>query len=50
MEVIGLKEIILNNISEPMIKQKEIIEKELNDFQQNEEQRDDITLIGIKIN
>lgn len=45
-----LKEIILNNISEPMIKQKEIIEKELNDFQQGEEQRDDITLIGIKIN
>ncbi len=45
-----LKEIILNNISEPMIKQKELIEKELNDFQQDEEQRDDITLIGIKIN
>ena len=45
-----LKEIILNNISEPMVKQKEIIEKELNDFQQDEEQRDDITLIGIKIN
>ncbi len=45
-----LKEIILNNISEPMDKQKEIIEKELNDFQQDEEQRDDITLIGIKIN
>lgn len=45
-----LKEIILNNISEPMNKQKEIIEKELDDFQQDEEQRDDITLIGIKIN
>lgn len=45
-----LKEIILNNISEPMDKQKEIIERELNEFQQNEEQRDDITLIGIKIN
>lgn len=45
-----LREIILNNISEPMIKQKEFIEKDLNDFQQNEEQRDDITLIGIKIN
>ncbi|MCD4835049.1 MAG: SpoIIE family protein phosphatase [Bacteroidales bacterium] len=45
-----LKEIILNNISEPMDKQKEIIEKELDDFQQDEEQRDDITLIGIKIN
>ncbi|MFC2152205.1 SpoIIE family protein phosphatase [Bacteroidota bacterium] len=45
-----LREIILNNISESMEKQKEIIEKELNDFQQDEEQRDDITLIGIKIN
>ncbi len=45
-----LKEIILNNISEPMDIQKEIIVKELNDFQQQEEQRDDITLIGIKIN
>ena len=30
--------------------QKEIIEKKLGDFQQDEEQRDDITLIGIKIN
>ncbi len=45
-----LKEIILNNISEPMNKQKDIIENELNNFQKNEEQRDDITLIGIKIN
>jgi len=45
-----LKEVILNNISEPMDKQKEIIERELDDFQQGEEQRDDITLIGIKIN
>lgn len=45
-----LKEIILSNISEPMIKQKEKIESELNSFQENEEQRDDITLIGIKIN
>ncbi|MCB2194998.1 MAG: SpoIIE family protein phosphatase [Bacteroidetes bacterium] len=45
-----LREIILNNISEPMMKQREHIEKELNDFQQDEEQRDDITLIGIKIN
>lgn len=45
-----LKEIITSNISEPMHKQKEQIEKELNDFQKDEEQRDDITLIGIKIN
>ena len=45
-----LKEIITSNISEPMQKQKEQIEKELNNFQKDEEQRDDITLIGIKIN
>ena len=45
-----LKEIILNNISLPMQQQKNIIEDELNNFQKDEEQRDDITLIGIKIN
>lgn len=45
-----LKGIISDHISEPMVKQKEIIEKELKEFQQDEEQRDDITLIGIKIN
>ncbi len=45
-----LKEIIVENISEPMEVQKEVIEKELNEFQKDEEQRDDITLIGIKIN
>jgi serine phosphatase RsbU (regulator of sigma subunit) len=45
-----LKEIILNNVAEPMEKQKVIIEKALDEFQQDEEQRDDITLIGIKIN
>ena len=45
-----LKEVILNNISESMDRQKEIIENELNNFQKDEEQRDDITLIGIKIN
>ncbi|MBU8892450.1 MAG: SpoIIE family protein phosphatase [Bacteroidales bacterium] len=45
-----LKEVILSSIAEPMDVQKEIIEKELNDFQRDEEQRDDITLIGIKIN
>ena len=33
-----------------MAVQKGIIEKELHEFQQDEEQRDDITLIGIKIN
>ena len=30
--------------------QKGIVEKELQLFQEEEEQRDDITLIGIKIN
>lgn len=45
-----LKEIIMENISAPMEAQQEAIEKELNEFQKNEEQRDDITLIGIKIN
>jgi len=44
-----LKEIIMNNISESMEKQKYIIEDELNNFQKTEEQRDDITLIGIKL-
>ncbi len=45
-----LKEIVLSNISLPMQQQKDIIENELNNFQKDEEQRDDITLIGIKIN
>jgi serine phosphatase RsbU (regulator of sigma subunit) len=40
----------MENISAPMEAQQEAIEKELNEFQKNEEQRDDITLIGIKIN
>jgi serine phosphatase RsbU (regulator of sigma subunit) len=45
-----LKEIIINNVAEPMEVQKGIIEEALHEFQQDEEQRDDITLIGIKIN
>ena len=32
-----------------MEKQKEVIETELNNFQESQEQRDDITLIGLKI-
>ncbi len=44
-----LKEVILENISLPMNKQLEVIEANLKEFQQNEEQRDDITLIGIKM-
>jgi len=45
-----LKEIIINNISASLKEQKEIIEKELQNFQEKEEQRDDISLIGLKIN
>ncbi|MFO7843485.1 MAG: SpoIIE family protein phosphatase [Bacteroidales bacterium] len=44
-----LKQIITNNISQPLTKQKETFEKELDNFQGNAEQRDDITLIGLKI-
>ena len=46
----NLKNVILSNITLSMTEQKEIIEKELSNFQQEEEQRDDITLIGLKIN
>jgi len=44
-----LKNIITKNISQLLPKQKETIEKELDNFQGNAEQRDDITLIGLKI-
>jgi serine phosphatase RsbU (regulator of sigma subunit) len=44
-----LQEIIKNNISASLKEQQEIIEKELQDFQEEEEQRDDISLIGLKI-
>lgn len=44
-----LQEIIINNISASLKEQGEIIEKELQDFQKEEEQRDDISLIGLKI-
>ncbi|MBI9052434.1 MAG: SpoIIE family protein phosphatase [Bacteroidales bacterium] len=45
-----LKDTILSNITLSMTGQMGIIENELNNFQQGEEQRDDITLIGLKIN
>lgn len=45
-----LKEILQLNIDQSMENQKLAIEKELDIFMENEEQRDDITLIGIKIN
>ncbi len=44
-----LKEVIEKNISESLTIQQQAIEKELNTFQGNAEQRDDITLIGFKI-
>jgi serine phosphatase RsbU (regulator of sigma subunit) len=44
-----LQEIIINNISASLKVQQEIIEKELQNFQEEEEQRDDISLIGLKI-
>ncbi|MEA2106617.1 MAG: SpoIIE family protein phosphatase [Bacteroidota bacterium] len=44
-----LKQLISENISHPLAKQKEMIEKELDNFQGNVEQRDDITLLGLKI-
>ncbi|MFO7828846.1 MAG: SpoIIE family protein phosphatase [Bacteroidales bacterium] len=45
-----LKQIISDHISNPLSEQKQIIEKELDTFQGNAEQRDDITFIGLKIN
>ncbi|HSH52078.1 MAG TPA: SpoIIE family protein phosphatase [Bacteroidales bacterium] len=44
-----LKQLITKNASHSLAKQKEIIEKELDNFQGNVEQRDDITLLGLKI-
>ena len=45
-----LKEILQLNIDQSMDTQKKAIEKELDNFMEGEEQRDDITLIGIRIN
>ncbi len=40
----------INEISAlPLTEQKKIIEQKIDDWQQNEEQRDDITIIGLKI-
>lgn len=44
-----LNEIIIQNANGSMPKLKEVLESELNNFQQDEEQRDDITFIGLKI-
>jgi serine phosphatase RsbU (regulator of sigma subunit) len=44
-----LREILTDNIAQPLSKQQEIIENKLDHFQGNVEQRDDITLIGLKL-
>ena len=44
-----LNDLIIKIVQDPLIQQKESIESDLKNFQQNAEQRDDITLIGIKI-
>jgi len=41
--------IILNNYQLPMQNQKIAFEQELSNWQQNEDQRDDITILGIKL-
>ncbi len=46
---IRLEEILSENAKLSPAAQKGIIEEKLNDFIQNEEQRDDITLVGLKI-
>lgn len=44
-----LKELILETASLPMIKQKAIFETELLEYMSGQEQRDDITLLGIRV-
>ncbi len=44
-----LLSVLYNNLSNPMEKQGKILEKRLEDFRGDSEQRDDITVIGIKI-
>ncbi len=44
-----LLSILQNNLDKPMEKQEKILEKRVDDFRGNSEQRDDITVIGIKI-
>ena len=43
------KEVILTNADKPMAEQNNIIEKSLNEWTGNNEQVDDITILGIKI-
>lgn len=44
-----LLSILQNNLDKPMEKQEKILEKRVDDFRGDSEQRDDITVIGIKI-
>ncbi|MDX9695735.1 MAG: SpoIIE family protein phosphatase [Bacteroidales bacterium] len=44
-----LNDLVINNSHKNLIDLKAIIESELENFKQGEEQRDDITLIGLKI-
>jgi len=44
-----LNDLIIDNANESMPRIMEVLEKELSNYQQNEEQRDDITFIGLKI-
>lgn len=44
-----LNDLVINNSHKNLIELKAIIESELENFKQGEEQRDDITLIGLKI-
>jgi len=44
-----LNDLIIKIVHDPLTQQKERIETDLKSFQQDAEQRDDITLIGIKI-
>ena len=43
------KNLLLSNSDKPLTKQKQILETELDNWQGEEEQRDDITVMGIKI-
>ena len=42
-------ELLHNNAFLPLIKQKNVIEKSLDEWQSDEKQRDDITVLGIKL-
>ena len=44
-----LEELLIETCNLPVDEQKGRIDKELNDFMKNEEQRDDITLLGLKV-